>query len=300
MSKRPAFQFYPSDWRQDPALRLCSMAARGLWIDLMCLMHEGEPYGYLTANSRPIPPEKIAKLVGETANFVKKTLRELIDNGVCSVDENGAIFSRRMVRDEKVRNARAAGGLRGAEHGVKGAEHGSKGGRPRKDKGGSEDVQRGDIKPPLKPPPSSSSSSSPSEEPPVVPQGDDEFELTAEQPAAPDDVQVAFDEWNALAARIGLPTARTLSDDRRRAIKGRLKVGGLDLWRDALKAVEASAFLRGQRAGSNGQPFKADLAFVCQAKSFARLVDGGYGQDARAGQSRGEDDYVRRQLEALL
>ena len=29
--KRPAFQFYPSDWRKDMALQSCSVAARGLW-----------------------------------------------------------------------------------------------------------------------------------------------------------------------------------------------------------------------------------------------------------------------------
>lgn len=117
--------------------------------------------------------------------------------------------------------------------------------------------------------------------PPLPPEGAQALALEAEQPAKPDDVQVAFDEWNALAQRIGLPAARALSDDRRRAIQARLKVGGLALWREALKAVEASAFLRGQRPGSGGQPFKADLAFVCQAKSFSRLIDGGYGQDAR-------------------
>jgi len=32
-SKRPAFQFYPGDWRRDTALQSVSLAARGLWIE---------------------------------------------------------------------------------------------------------------------------------------------------------------------------------------------------------------------------------------------------------------------------
>jgi hypothetical protein len=43
-------KFYPSDWRSDPMLRLCSLAARGLWMEMMCLMHEAEPYGSLLVN----------------------------------------------------------------------------------------------------------------------------------------------------------------------------------------------------------------------------------------------------------
>src|SRR5690606_29478412 len=87
-----------------------------------------------------------------------KLLRELEDAGVPSRTPEGVLFSRRMVRDEATRNARAAGGKAGAEHGSKGAEHGSKGGRPKGVEGGSETPLSGREKPP----PSSSSSSSPS------------------------------------------------------------------------------------------------------------------------------------------
>ena len=42
MSKaaRPWMKWYPADWRSDPGLRMCSFAARGLWADLLALMHE--------------------------------------------------------------------------------------------------------------------------------------------------------------------------------------------------------------------------------------------------------------------
>ena len=52
--KRPSFQFYPSDWLRDTALRSCSMGARGLWMDMICYMHEGNPYGYLKVGDKVI------------------------------------------------------------------------------------------------------------------------------------------------------------------------------------------------------------------------------------------------------
>jgi hypothetical protein len=170
--KRPSFQFYPADWRKDAALQSCSLQAQGLWINIMCIAHECDPYGYLVVNCKPMNPAQIGRLVGVSQKEAMALLAELEDAGVLSVDDNGAIFSRRMVRDEEIRNARAAGGKDGAEHGKKGAEHGKKGGRPKKQTGDknppSYDEETGDKKPPLEPPPSSSSSSSTSVNPTVV------------------------------------------------------------------------------------------------------------------------------------
>lgn len=153
--KRPAFQFYPADWRKDVELRSCSIAARGLWIDMMCLAHECEPYGHLTVNGKPMTPAKIAGQVGVSEAMAKKLIAELLENGVVRITDDGVLYSARMVRDEALRNVRAEGGKSGASHGSKGAEYGRKGGRPKKSKGGFETPL--DEVP--KPPPSSSSSS---------------------------------------------------------------------------------------------------------------------------------------------
>ncbi len=150
--KRPSFQFYPADWRKDAALQSCSMSAQGLWINLLCIAHECEPYGYLVVNGRAMKAEQIARLVGLSLKDCTKLMQEIIETGVIEITSDGVMFSRRMVKDEAVRSARAEGGKAGSEHGYKGAEHGSKGGRPSKGMGGK--------KPPLEPPPSSSSSSS--------------------------------------------------------------------------------------------------------------------------------------------
>jgi len=171
MSKRPSFQFYPSDWRTEQGLRLCSMGARGLWIEMMCLMHDGQPYGHLTIDAEAISIADLARLVGEPVPAVKRWVSELRAKKVFSETDDGLIYSRRMVRDEDVRDRRAAGGSNGGEHGAKGASHGSKGGRPKTAKTPVDDAERGQTKPPSEPPlappikpPPSSSSPSPSSE----------------------------------------------------------------------------------------------------------------------------------------
>ena len=49
--KLPSFQFYPGDWMKDPGLRSVSLEARGLWIDMLCLLFESGRRA--TSNTRP-------------------------------------------------------------------------------------------------------------------------------------------------------------------------------------------------------------------------------------------------------
>lgn len=92
-------------------LRSCSLAAKGLWIDMLCLMHEGNPYGTLKVGDKVILPAILARMVGVSLHEVEGYLQELIEAGVCSTDISGCIFSRRMIRDEEIRAKRAAGGI---------------------------------------------------------------------------------------------------------------------------------------------------------------------------------------------
>jgi hypothetical protein len=93
----PWFKFYPSDWRADVALRACSFAARGLWIDLLSLMHESD--GELRLNGRALSVRQIATLIGARVREVTRLLSELEAAQVFSRTADGAIFSRRMKRD---------------------------------------------------------------------------------------------------------------------------------------------------------------------------------------------------------
>jgi hypothetical protein len=125
--KRPAFQFYPGDWLRSTDLRTCSIGARGLWIDMICLMHEGYPYGYLKVGGKVILPDNLSRIVGATLQEVEGWLHELEVAGVFSRDQAGVIFSRRMVRDEKVRENRGKGGVLGGNPTLK--DRGKDGGK---------------------------------------------------------------------------------------------------------------------------------------------------------------------------
>jgi hypothetical protein len=106
----PWLKFYPTDWQSDPALRMCSLAARGLWQEMLCIMHKATPYGSLVVNGKQIPPKQLAVLCGAAVREVEACLSELDAGGVYSKDEDGTIYSRRMRRDfEKAERDRANG-----------------------------------------------------------------------------------------------------------------------------------------------------------------------------------------------
>lgn len=130
---RPSFQFYPGDWQSNSNLRRCSHAEKGVWVDVMCLMHDQAEYGVLRW-----PLKEIA----ETVNCRAADLHSLIRKGVLKGDDKqlsdpfiytprsgrkdgepvilvptqaGPVwYSSRMVKDEYVRTIRAESAANGA------------------------------------------------------------------------------------------------------------------------------------------------------------------------------------------
>lgn len=181
-----------------------------------------------------------------------------------------------VVDGDEITHGRLAGELEIArEKSIKRAIVGAKGGRAKALKDKKAEVAIATDLPRHSP--------APDKEPPISPKGDaDLFGKPLEQPPPPDPVQVAFDQWNDTARRWRLPVAVSLTDARRRAIGKRLAEAGPEGWSQALKAVEKSSLCVGQappRPGST-DPWRADLDFVCQAKSFNRLREGFYGNGA--------------------
>lgn len=102
--KLPWLKFYPSDWLSDEALRGCSPAARGLWVDMICLMAKSKKHGYLLAGDKPMGAEHISRIFGESLERTSELLVELAQAGVYSIEKD-CIFSRRMVKDEGSRKS---------------------------------------------------------------------------------------------------------------------------------------------------------------------------------------------------
>ena len=145
-ARAPAIQLYFRDWMSHPGLRMCEIAARGLWADMMCIMAEGTPHGYLAINGKGILPPALARRVGESLPDVEGWLAQLEEHEVYARDDSGLIYSPRMVRAEQLRQVRAAGGPKSQDNPNV----------PRKkDRGkvGGKDIQEGVGKDTSRPPP---------------------------------------------------------------------------------------------------------------------------------------------------
>jgi len=135
--KRPSFQFYPGDWTSNSNLRRCTHTEKGIWMDVMCLMHDQEPYGILRW-----PLTEIATAVGCTVAALRKIAEKEIMKGADTGKQVAAFvyvprsgrkdgepvilvssqvgplwYSSRMVKDEYVRTIRGESTRFGADNG---------------------------------------------------------------------------------------------------------------------------------------------------------------------------------------
>lgn len=106
-------KFFWADWESDPALRLCSFAAQGLWMRLLCIAAAHDPIGYVAVAGRALDETSIARMTGGLESEVRVLLGELDRNGVFSRDRHARIYSRRMVSDAKRAAIARKNGLKG-------------------------------------------------------------------------------------------------------------------------------------------------------------------------------------------
>lgn len=109
----PAFQFYPSDWLVEPGLRLCDLAARGLWIDILAISFRLESRGEMRVGGQALSTTQIAQMVGQPLADVERAIEQLLSNGVAEKSDDGCIYCRRMVREEKQRRSKVSAGRAG-------------------------------------------------------------------------------------------------------------------------------------------------------------------------------------------
>jgi hypothetical protein len=96
--------FYTGDWKKDPDLSKCSAATRGIWIDLLCAMHENGRTGIITGTVH-----ELAQMCRCSAPEMHVALAELKRNKTAHVQKcprlsNGyQVTNRRMNREHKDR-----------------------------------------------------------------------------------------------------------------------------------------------------------------------------------------------------
>jgi len=120
MTERPWLKWYPADWRAEPRLRIVSRAARSLWVDIIGLMHEADPYGHLVISGMSPTHKQLAGVLGDSEKDIARLLAELQGAGVFDLGADGTIVSRRMVRDKKKADIAAKNGRGGGSPLLKG------------------------------------------------------------------------------------------------------------------------------------------------------------------------------------
>ena len=125
--KRPSFQFYPADWRSNAKLRRCSEAARGAWMDVLCVLHDSDEYGVVR-----YPLTELARAAGVPLRLLKELAAKDVLKGadanspayvfapfhagkagqevtLVEASDGPCWYSTRFVRDEHVRQKRGGG-----------------------------------------------------------------------------------------------------------------------------------------------------------------------------------------------
>jgi hypothetical protein len=134
-------KFFWSDHESDPSLRLCSLAAQGLWMRMLCIAAQHDPIGFVCVSGQPLDVTALARMTGSAEAEVAVLMTELSRNGVCSRDRSGRLYSRRMVKDAQAVAKARIDGLRGGNPVLGGPSSPSKRGRKSstlkgRDKGG--------------------------------------------------------------------------------------------------------------------------------------------------------------------
>lgn len=268
MAKRPSLQFYPADWIKDPDLSKCSPATRGIWIDLLCAIHEADDGGRVSGTVEELArcarctPEEMQAAISElsrkkVAEISEKSPENHSKNGSSSCRGNAEITvtCRRMKREAKSRvlNAERQARFKG----------GDKGNAPVTKKSRSH----------------SSSSSSTSVITPPSPSQEKRTDNAEPETEASGSHQWIMHLWNELADR-DLPRCREWTEKRERHATQRLRDHPeRRTWTEAVQLVNASAFC----LGGNDRGWKASIDWLLERPdSITRLLEGNYAGRPRA------------------
>lgn len=294
--KRPSFQFYPADWMSDLKLRRCSPAARGVWADVLCALHDSDDgYGLVRW-----PLKELARTIGAQMTH----LRELVDKGVLRGSDDLIVepmvyvpksgrkegapvilidrqvgplwYSKRLVKDEYVRTIRGEGTRFGDPDGAS----------PNK-------APKESPKPPIGDGTSSSSSSSPSgtnTTPDGVVVETAGFALVPPTAVDEDDGMPPCPHQAIIAAfHELLPTARRVRDwtpARSQVLRARWRESrkrqSLVWWRSFFAYCGKSAFLTGKVQSPGRKPFELSLEWLTKQENFAKVREGAYHEEEQA------------------
>lgn len=96
----PWIKFYPKDYLSDLELATCSAAAQGVYMRLLCLMHNSNEYGFAIVSGAVPTPYALAKAVQMRYPTCTNAVAELLQKCVLKKDHRGVLYSQRMLSDK--------------------------------------------------------------------------------------------------------------------------------------------------------------------------------------------------------
>ena len=120
--EQPYIPLFVQDFMTDEKLIECSAESTGVYIRLMCVMHKSQRYGTCELKEKDKQSEdpvenfaiKLAKQMPYDTDTITRSLRELVDEGVLTL-EGDVLFQKRMVRDADLSDKKSAAGKKGAD-----------------------------------------------------------------------------------------------------------------------------------------------------------------------------------------
>lgn len=307
--RNPSSTVFWNDLRGDAALRRCSLAARGLWaVHALPCAAESPAFGVLIVGSLPSRLEDLGDLfaleVGKTPSETQALFNELVEKGAASVDDQGRVYCRRMVREEAKRQAKVEAGRSGGQASGEARRAKQTPSRTPSKRASTTPSKSEAPEMPFDADGSSISGASREAEPKqyasttpsksehssffiLQTKKEDRESLTVTESVNSPDGECAtritdpelmvFEAWRLAAGKHGWAQPRHLAADRRKAIRGRIAdAGGVEGVLEALAAAERSRFLREGFPGWS-------LDWFLKPKNFRKVVEGNYSRDGHNG-----------------
>jgi hypothetical protein len=100
--------YRPKDWMTDSGISSSSLAAQGLWINMLNLIILSGKGQLIDSQGRKIELKELAKILKHKEEDLKPLIGELESNGVFSRLDNGIIYNRRLYKEWKISEERRA------------------------------------------------------------------------------------------------------------------------------------------------------------------------------------------------
>lgn len=114
------FKFDAETWLSDPKLKMVSYAAQGLWVDIICLCHISEKYGYLTVNGQKMDEIRLRSCLKPAKRWTEY-FQELVENNIIRIDAEGYYYCHKLLKDREFQKMQSEFGKKGGNPTLKGS-----------------------------------------------------------------------------------------------------------------------------------------------------------------------------------